>query len=100
MPRVSIERNRARSFKAALETLWEATEQLIARMDFELLDVSGMDDKEIEKKSQEVGGDIELLDVFDDALEEIRTERNAYIEQNDLEMSELQLKWKETSNAE
>lgn len=97
MLRVSIERNRARSFKAALETLQETTGQLLKRMDYELLDIDGMTDTEVDKMSEQVGDSTDLISVFDDALSEIAIERNAFIKQNNLELSELTLKWKEQS---
>lgn len=91
----TIERTRARSFRAALESLKEATESLIARMDFELVLDDNLSDEEAEKRSNELGDTGELIDVFDDALEVVATERNYYKEQLDIPVGDLETKVKE-----
>jgi hypothetical protein len=91
----TIERTRARSFRAALESLKEATEALIARMDFELVDDANLSDQETEKRSDELGSTDNLIEVFDDAIEVVATERNYYKEQLEIPVGDLETKVKE-----
>ena len=92
--KVSVTRNRALAFKAALEALRDSTLHLLAVVQLDIEDVTA---EEIEARTDESGGVLGALEVFDDALDDAASERNRYVRGQELESDaqELTLEWKE-----
>ncbi|HYX72161.1 MAG TPA: hypothetical protein VE732_05270 [Nitrososphaera sp.] len=89
----SIEKNRARMYRASLETLRYATSALMEMLDAIIADASS---SELDQKVAELGGgDDTLIGVLDDAIETALTERNYYIDENGLERGAAVFKVKE-----
>lgn len=86
----SIERNRARMFKTALEVLRDNITEVIAHCNYEIAPYSEEKAKEFEKTHQNLE---DALTTFDDAIEAVAEARNEFAGAMDLEAQTLLLNW-------
>lgn len=90
---MTIEKNRARAFLAALETLQVNTAQVIERLKLDLAE--GLEDGEFEKRSQALGDEADAISAWDDALDDAVSERNRYVEEAEASGYTAAVSWKE-----
>lgn len=90
---LSVRRNRAKTFIATLEVLREATDELIAQVRH--CEVEPYDEAKTNQFGEEHGAIEEVLSAFDDAVEFLPGERNAYIEMAEMDdVDELVVQFK------
>jgi hypothetical protein len=93
---MTIEKNRARAFLAALETLQANTTQVIQRLKLNL-NTDAIGDADFEEQTAKLGSESDALNCFDDALDDVAVERNRYVEEADLGLTTLALTWKDAA---
>ena len=92
---MTIETNRALAFLAALETLQKNITQVIENLRL-CIEAEDLGEDEYEQRRNKIGSEPDVLNTFDDALDDLAVERNRYVEHVELGLDQMNISWKPT----